>query len=95
MTIYFAPGAGSMNQTTGNPTIQLSAPTTGTYAGILIYQDPLNTNPSAFGGTTGSFWTGAIYAPKSDLTFFGNTSGTSYGIVVANSLIPRRSDRKP
>ncbi len=86
VTIYLGPNAGGISAT-GTPTINLTAPgANGAYPGILVYQDPLNTTASSLGGNSGSYWTGAIYLPKSDLTFYGDTGGTAYGIVVANSL---------
>ena len=44
VTLYFGPGGGSITFP-WNQTIKLTAPTTGTYAGILVYQNPGNTSP--------------------------------------------------
>jgi Flp pilus assembly protein TadG len=75
--------------------IQLSAPTTGTYAGILMYQDPADTKTGAgvpgptIGAQDNSFFDGALYFPVDKLTFNGNAGGPGYkvGVVVANSLV--------
>jgi hypothetical protein len=65
----------------GGATITLSAPTTGTYAGLAIFQDR-NAGASASSGTTNSMEgganqsiTGAIYFPTEPLKFAGNSSG--------------------
>jgi hypothetical protein len=77
---------------TGTPTINLTAPSTGTYAGMLMWQDPADTNrgPSpngpTLGGTSGSQFTGILYFPNDQLTFYGNNNSLSVGVVVADSL---------
>jgi len=80
---YFTNGA-TFN-CAGNDTIQLSAPSSGQYAGILFYQDPNDTLGPTIGGNVGSFFDGALYFPKSQVTFFGNTS-FSVAMVVAGSV---------
>jgi hypothetical protein len=84
VTFYFT-GSATFN-CQGNDLITLSAPTTGTYAGILMYQDPADTTGPSLGGNTGSFYTGVLYFPSSRVTFFGNSTGTSVGIVIADSF---------
>ena len=81
---YFTNGA-TFN-CTGNDTIQFTAPSSGPYAGILMYQDPADTVGPSLGGNTGSFYKGVLYFPKSELTFFGNSTGTDVGIVVADAF---------
>lgn len=57
-----------------------------------MYQDPLDTNvgpaPSgpSLGGNSGSTFNGILYFPKDQLTFYGNNSSYSVGVVVADSL---------
>jgi hypothetical protein len=84
VTFYFANS--STFNCSGNDTINLSAPTTGTYAGILMYQATGNTTGPSLGGNTGSFYTGVLYFPSSQVTFFGNSTGTAVGVVIADSL---------
>jgi hypothetical protein len=82
VTFYFTGGA-SWN-CTGNDTINLTAPTSGTYQDILFYQDPAFPSPGtnlSLGGNTGSTYTGIIYAPTVEVTFFGNAKGNNGGIV--------------
>lgn len=61
----------------GGATVQLSAPTTGTYAGVVIYQDPRtpdkSTNYLNLTGNAASYFQGAIYAPSTGVKFTGNS----------------------
>jgi Flp pilus assembly protein TadG len=77
VTIFLA-GSSSIT-INGNATVNLSAPTTGTYSGILFYGDPSNTSSvsNKFNGTAGSKLTGALYFPTQDVSYLGNFSGTS------------------
>jgi Flp pilus assembly protein TadG len=79
---------GSTINSNGTPTIQLTAMTSGTYAGILMYQDPNDTNTTgpSLGGNNSSYYYGALYFPKDQLTFYGNNSSVAVGLVVADSL---------
>lgn len=72
-----------------NSTVSLSAPTSGTYAGILFFQDRTVTGtPSeTFGGGSTAKYEGTIYEPKSNITFSGNASlNAAYTILVANQI---------
>ena len=86
VTFYFS-GSATINMT-GTPTMNLTAPSSGTYAGVLMYQDPADTNTTgpSIGGNVGSTYTGVLYFPKDQLTFFGNSTSYSVGVVVADSL---------
>jgi len=60
-----------------NATINLSAPTSGPTAGIVLFGDrnmPQGTVFKLTGGGTQN-WTGAIYLPRANLTFAGGTTG--------------------
>jgi hypothetical protein len=60
----------------GSATINLSAPTSGPYAGVLFYGDPDNNyNSNKFNGNATSMLTGALYFPAQDVEFLGNFSG--------------------
>jgi hypothetical protein len=65
----------------GTAKVTLSAPTSGTYQGVLFYGDPDNTYGSTtqnkFNGTADSLLTGALYFPNQDVQFLGNFSGTN------------------
>lgn len=74
VTFYLTDGA--RVHINGNATVDVSAPTTGNFAGIAFWGDRNNvvTNHT-FNGTASSSITGAIYAPGSVVTFNGNFSG--------------------
>ncbi|GAA4641733.1 pilus assembly protein TadG-related protein [Pontixanthobacter gangjinensis] len=62
----------------GGATVQLSAPTTGTYAGVLMYQDPRTPDTARnylnVTGNSSSSFQGSIYAPSVGVKFTGNSS---------------------
>lgn len=74
--IYLTNGATiSMN---GNATVNLSASTTGTYAGILLYSDRSNVMATnKINGTATSVMTGAIYMPSQQVQILGNFTGAN------------------
>ena len=53
-----------------------TAPNLGTYNGLLIYQDPADTNPMTFTGGSSSYINGGIIAPSSFLTIDGGSGAT-------------------
>jgi Flp pilus assembly protein TadG len=62
----------------GNAAVNISAPTSGTYAGILFYGDRNSPGlTEKFNGTAGSQMTGAIYFPTDNVTYLGNFSGAN------------------
>jgi hypothetical protein len=81
-------GNGSVN-INGTSDTQMYAPNSGTYEGLLFYQDPSDTNPATLNGTSDSLYQGAIYMPTADLNFGGNTNfnnGAAYTVIVVNQL---------
>ncbi len=61
----------------GNSPVDLTAPTDGPTAGIVLFGDrSMKTNLTINGGSTQN-WGGAIYMPGVDLTFVGGASGTT------------------
>ena len=75
VTIYLA--AGSQVSMNGNATVSLTAPTSGTYSGILFFGDPTATSGSnVFNGNATSNLTGDIYFPTQSVTYQGNFSGS-------------------
>jgi len=65
----------------------LTAPTTGSLAGILFFQDRTITSPAASGisGASNDNFVGALYFPTSALTYSGASAG-QYTILVAKTL---------
>jgi hypothetical protein len=63
----------------GTTTVQLTAPTSGTWRGILFWQDkastPCCTSDSFTGGSASSF-TGALYFPHGNVDLGGNSGST-------------------
>ncbi|WP_353025729.1 pilus assembly protein TadG-related protein [Mesorhizobium sp. M0991] len=74
VVIYLAGTSGvSMN---GTATVKLSAPTSGTYSGVLFYGDRANlAGSNTFNGTADSLLTGALYFPTQGVNYLGNFSG--------------------
>lgn len=78
---------------TGSGSLDLAAPTTGTWAGVALYQDPALSMgvqmPQAAGAPSWAI-SGLIYVPHVDLTFSGSVGKGSTGkqctVIVANSL---------
>jgi hypothetical protein len=89
--IYFTNGS-TFNKVVGggnNPDLQLDPMTTAensTYAGILIFQDPADTTQAYIGGDDNTVLNGTVYMPTATLNFFGNTSYTFNGTVIAYSI---------
>jgi len=65
----------------------LAAPTAGSYAGILLYQDPtvVSSLRNVFAGGTSANLTGALYFPTTGLDFSNGTSA-AYTIIVADNV---------
>ncbi len=59
----------------GNGAIKLTAPTTGTYTGILVFQDRANAKPLTVSGNAMQGIAGTIYAPAAQLDVSGNAHG--------------------
>lgn len=78
---------------TGATTSQLTAPTSGTYVGILFYQDssangatlPTAGNTSNFVGSASTYFQGALYFPTTSIVYSGG-SLAQYTIIVSDSL---------
>lgn len=73
VTIFLAQGASvSIN---GNATVNLQAPASGDYSGILFFGARNNSGSSTFNGTASSRMTGAVYMPGQAIDYLGNFSG--------------------
>jgi hypothetical protein len=73
VTIYFT--AGTSVSINGTATVDLSAPTSGTYSGMLFFGDRSATDNVTLNGTADSKLTGAIYFANQDINYLGNFSG--------------------
>lgn len=66
----------------GNGELRLSAPTSGTYEGITIFQPAGNTQPIWLSGNAEFRITGAVYAPRALVHFEGNADFQD-GMIIA------------
>jgi hypothetical protein len=74
----------------GTAIVSLSAPTSGTWKGILFWQDNASTpcpacTSESFTGGSASNYTGALYFPHGNVDFGGN-SGSSCTVLIANTV---------
>jgi Flp pilus assembly protein TadG len=102
VTIVFSgTNSGSYTHTpTGGGTIDIQAPTSGTWSGVAMYQDPSLTSGvdiSAAGNSPTWDITGMVYLPNSSVTFSGavnkSSNGAScFGMVVNNITINGTAD---
>ncbi len=86
VTIYIDNGGGQVSFQGGGK-ITLSAPTTGTYAGVVIFQDRTSTQPiSIANGSTISI-SGTVYAAKAQFQMAGGATNNQFGTqLVVDSL---------
>ncbi|MBV8113407.1 MAG: hypothetical protein JO300_01610, partial [Silvibacterium sp.] len=70
----------------GTYNIDLVAPTTGNYAGILFYQSSSDSTAAVLNGASGSKFQGALYFPDAGVTLNGSNTA-AYTIVVAQSAL--------
>ena len=63
----------------GNATVNLTAPTSGTFKGIAMYQDrrASSLNQSTFNGDGSTFLQGALYFPNQQLNYLGNAGAST------------------
>ena len=73
---FYLPSNGDSFSVTGSGTLNLSAPTAGTYSGILFYQDPSDTSTMSFTGSSSSTLRGIVYAPAAELDLTGSNGST-------------------
>ena len=89
VTIYFA-DSNSYLQLNGQGSISITAPASGTYAGLLMYEPPnlSNLTQITVNGGSNSAIEGLIYLPSRDMTWNGNSGVESDKLtMVFNSLI--------
>lgn len=74
---------------TGNETAHLSAPTSGAMEGMLFFQDRTIASDSAASSVIGNSSTtfdGVLYFPTTALKFTGNSSGSGYTFLIADTV---------
>jgi Putative Flp pilus-assembly TadE/G-like len=87
VTFYNGANSGAVS-ITNTATVSLTAPTSGNYAGVLIFQDPNNGLNATVDGGNNSLFQGALYFPNLNTTLTIDDIGSSaaYTILVAGSL---------
>jgi len=85
VTLYFNTGGITGS---GSGGFNLSAPTSGTYQGIVLYEDRTDSSGITLSGSTGTNVNGVVYMPKGNLTYSGDsgTSGVATTLVVNNII---------
>lgn len=87
--LIYLTGNGAELRINGGAKLTLSAPATGTYKGVLIYQDASSTNvaDNDLNGNAESVLSGIVYTPRYKLTISGNTSlgkaGTALSLIAS------------
>jgi hypothetical protein len=75
-------------QINATSTVSLTAPSSGTYAGILFFED--RNSPAAnddYGGGSTAVYQGIIYAKNASVSMYGNSSvSTAYTMLVADTI---------
>jgi hypothetical protein len=82
--IFLASSSGQLDLESNHVTVNLSAPTSGTYKGILFYQERGNTNPATLSknNAQGMTLSGALYFPDAHLSMKNNN-----GVVVNDCTV--------
>jgi hypothetical protein len=84
VTLYLQSGGISMSGTGG---INLSAPTSGSYNGLLIWEASGNSSAMSLSGGSNQTLNGVVYVPNSPLTYSGGSSTNATNTtIVANQL---------
>ena len=83
-TFYLTTGGVTVN---GGNTVQFSAPTSGSYAGILFYEDRADATSAVINGDNNTLIQGALYFPKAQLTVNGMSTTAAYSIAVADTIL--------
>jgi Flp pilus assembly protein TadG len=79
--------SGASFTVSGNDTINISAPSYGTYHGMVLFADRHNTSGITLGGNGSTRFVGSIYDLSGNVTISGNGSGSNVNSkVVANQV---------
>ncbi|MGH7986276.1 MAG: hypothetical protein ACREQX_08330, partial [Candidatus Binataceae bacterium] len=80
----------------GNSRVNLSAPVSGPFKGILFFQDRSvaagdSADDSVISGDAGSTFDGALYFPTTGLTYAGDSSAGGYTFLIADRITVMRN----
>lgn len=96
-TFYF-PDVNSEIRANGGLTFNASAPTSGPYGGVLMFESTSNASNNSnkqqyiFNGSVGETLNGIIYLPNRDVTYNSKTNQTSRINMVVNTMIMNSSN---
>jgi len=82
---FYLVGSGSVN-IGNNASLTFTAPTTGTYDGILFFQDRADTNAASIQGGASSSLTGILYFPAAALSIGNGSSSTITSPLIASTI---------
>lgn len=87
---FYLTGSGTVN-IDGTTNVELAAPNSGTYEGLLFDQDSADTAAPSLLGNSNSNYQGSLYFPTALLTFGGNSgttlnAGATYTLIVADGV---------
>jgi len=72
----------------GGGVVQLTAPISGTYQGIAIFQDRANTNKLSLVGGGSQFVNGGVYAAAAEIDYTGGSTTQSLStLLVGNTIV--------
>ena len=82
---FYLTGGASLVMDNGASAV-LTAPTSGTYSGALIFQDPSDTQALSVQGGSKAVYNGTIYAPTANVTLGNGSNSSITADIVANTL---------
>ena len=85
VTFYIAPGGGGVSFQ-GGGIVNITAPTTGTYAGVAIFQDRANTTAMSFANGLITTMGGTIYAASAAVSFAGGAIFSINGQFISKTV---------
>ena len=83
---FYLPSGSNKFSVAGSGDLTLSAPTSGTYSGILFYQDSGDTQEMSITASGASNLSGIVYAPTAELDLTGSNSAAFNTDIVVGSL---------
>jgi hypothetical protein len=83
---FYLPSGSNKFSVTGSGDLTLSSPTSGTYSGILFYQDSGDTQTMSITASGASNLSGIVYAPRAELDLTGSNSAAFNTDIVVGSM---------